>query len=89
MVILARASMGIERDSSALPEEEPVLCVTDPSTLPGGRSTVRVLTTPDEVAAAVERAQAFERRTAAHLAARASRHAAALARSSQTHPLGT
>jgi hypothetical protein len=42
--------------------------------------SVRVLTTPEELAEAIERACAFERRNAEFMATRAQRHEAALAR---------
>jgi len=43
--------------------------------------TVRILTSPEELAAAMSRAQEFERRNAEFMASRAQRHEAALARS--------
>jgi hypothetical protein len=46
-----------------------------------GVTTVRVLTSPEDLAAAVARAKAFERRNAYVMAERARRHEAMLARS--------
>jgi hypothetical protein len=43
-------------------------------------STVRILTSPEELAEAITRAQEFERRNAEFMASRAQRHEAALAK---------
>jgi hypothetical protein len=60
--------------------------------------TVRILTSPEELAAAIARAEEFERRNAETIASRAQRHEAALARSpspsketpwSRSHPMAT
>lgn len=85
MVILAFPSPGIEQHPSLFRGEESAPHVSEPLSLPPrGGPALRLLTTPDELAAAVERAQAFERRNAEQLATRANRYAAALARSSQS-----
>jgi len=49
-----------------------------------GSASVRVLTSPEDLAEALERAEDFERRIAHLEAARAQRHEAALARASWT-----
>jgi len=77
-VVLAIPSTCDERDPSLFQEEQAVPCAREPRTYEFGGFAIRILTTPEELSDAIERAEIFERRNAEHLAARHSRHAAAL-----------
>ena len=79
MVVLSFPSQSLHPHPSNWPGENPPAPVSGLSARPPGRGALRLLTTPEDLAAAIQRAEAFERRNAEHLAARAHRHEAALA----------
>jgi hypothetical protein len=79
MVVLSFPSQSSHPHPSNWPVENPQPPAGELSARPHGGGALRLLTTPEELAAAIQRAEAFERRNTEHLAARAHRHEAALA----------
>ena len=74
-----RSGTGLVEPSPVGPEEgQPGPSANTPSRPRCGCATVRILSDPEELAAAYRRAEDFERRSTEHQAARAKRHQAAL-----------